>query len=27
MIKWIGGLYLLYMGIKLLRAGISSVQR
>tara|TARA_R110001606_G_scaffold143195_1_gene282487 strand:+ start:625 stop:1251 length:627 start_codon:yes stop_codon:yes gene_type:complete len=25
-IKWIGGLYLLYMGIKLLRAGISSVQ-
>ncbi|HDZ49186.1 hypothetical protein LCGC14_0279450 [marine sediment metagenome] len=25
-IKWIGGLYLLYMGIKLLSAGISSVQ-
>lgn len=25
-IKWIGGFYLLYMGIKLLSAGISSVQ-
>ncbi|CAN0580629.1 unnamed protein product [Ectocarpus sp. 12 AP-2014] len=26
-IKWIGGLYLLYMGIKLLRAGFSSCER
>lgn len=25
-IKWIGGLYLLYLGIKLLRAGISPAQ-
>lgn len=25
-IKWLGGLYLLYMGIKLLRAGISSTR-
>ncbi|EPC03341.1 lysine transporter LysE [Litchfieldella anticariensis FP35 = DSM 16096] len=25
-IKWIGGLYLLYMGIRLLRAGISSTE-
>lgn len=24
MVKWVGGLYLLYLGIKLLRAGISS---
>ena len=25
-VKWIGGLYLLYLGIKLLRSGISPVQ-
>jgi threonine/homoserine/homoserine lactone efflux protein len=25
-VKWIGGLYLIYLGIKLLRAGISSTQ-
>jgi threonine/homoserine/homoserine lactone efflux protein len=25
-VKWVGGLYLLYLGIKLLRAGISSTE-